>query len=235
MNSSSLNCMSIFFLCCLNRRLSRSAIFASSSFMRFSSFGPASHLPSISRSRHCHSNRFAILSALNITMSTGITDMQTMRESKEARDERLRRSGLCGRVLLHTIEEFGSSVLLSEAIGFSSTVVSTWVQHAKISMRGAVALAEATGRTKEYFRPDLSAEEWNRRFPGPIPNQPPEANNEDSKLLADLAKAMGGVRPFCMAAGTTVSIFHNWKSRGKIPARRREAIKALAAHWLPPQ
>ncbi len=150
-----------------------------------------------------------------------------MRESLQDRNERLRKSGDCGRVLLSVIEEFGSSVLVAEKIGVNSTVVSTWVQHEKISMRGAKLLAEATGREKEEFRPDLSAKDWERKFPGPVPGQASANDSEDAKLLADIAHDMGGVTSVCKALDISASIYHNWKSRGKIPARRREQVKAL--------
>lgn len=152
-----------------------------------------------------------------------------MRESLQDRNERLKNSGDCGRALLSVIEEFGSSVLVAEKIGVNSTVVSTWVQHEKISMRGARLLAEATGRKKEEFRPDLSAKDWERRFPGPVPGKAVVSGSEDARLLADLAHDLGGVAAFCKKLDISVSIFHNWKSRGKIPARRREAIRLMAA------
>lgn len=152
-----------------------------------------------------------------------------MRESIQQRNSRLAQSGDCGRALLSVINEFGSSVLVAEKIGFQGTVVSTWVQHGKISMRGAVALAEATGREKEEFRPDLSAKDWQRRFPGPVPGQPAVIDSEDAQLLASLANDLGGVPILCKKLGISISIYHNWKSRGKIPARRREEVRELAS------
>jgi DNA-binding transcriptional regulator YdaS (Cro superfamily) len=152
-----------------------------------------------------------------------------MRESLQQRNARLAQSGDCGRALLSVIQEFGSSVLLAEKIGVASTVISTWVQLEKISMRGARLLAEATGREKEEFRPDLSAKDWERKFPGPVPGQDSIKDSEDARLLADLAKKFGGVPRLCGVLGVSVSIYHNWKSRGKIPVRRRETIRALAA------
>lgn len=150
-----------------------------------------------------------------------------MRESLQDRNERLKSSGDCGRVLLSVIEEFGSCVLVAEKIGLRSSVVGMWVQKEKISMRGARLLAEATGREKEEFRPDLSSKDWERRYPGPIPGQSPASGNEDAKLLSELAGYVGGVSALCAKLGIPVGIFHNWKSRGKIPARRREEILAL--------
>ncbi len=152
-----------------------------------------------------------------------------MRESIQQRNSRLAQAGDCGRALLSVINEFGSSVLVAEKIGVNSTVVSTWVQHEKISMRGAKLLAEATGREKEEFRPDLSSKDWERKFPGPIPGQPAVIDSEDAQLLADLAHDLGGVPVLCKKLDISISIFHNWKSRGKIPARQREAVKALAS------
>lgn len=150
-----------------------------------------------------------------------------MRETIQQRDARLARSSDCGRALLSVIREFGSSVLVAEKIGVNSTVVSTWVQHEKISMRGARLLADATGREKEEFRPDLSAKDWERKFPGPIPGKEVVSGTEDAKLLADLSHDFGSVTALCKKLDISVSIFHNWKSRGKIPARRREAVRAL--------
>lgn len=149
-----------------------------------------------------------------------------MRESLQDRNERLRNSGDCGRVLLSVIEEFGSCVLVAEKIGLRSSVVGMWVQKEKISMRGARLLAEATGREKEEFRPDLSSKDWERRYPGPIPGQSSVGSTEDAMLLAALANRIG-VSTLCTKLGIPVGIFHNWKSRGKIPARRREEILAL--------
>ena len=150
-----------------------------------------------------------------------------MRETVQQRNSRLAQSGDCGRVLLSVINEFGSYVLLAKKIGVSNTVISTWAHHGKISMRGARLLAEATGREKEEFRPDLSSKDWERKFPGPIPGQAAVNETEDAQLLAALAHDFGGVPALCKKLDISISIFHNWKSRGKIPARRREEILAL--------
>lgn len=152
-----------------------------------------------------------------------------MRESQEQRNARLKKSGDCGRALLAVIQEFGSSVLLAEKIGVKNSVIGMWVRLGKISMRGAMLLAEATGREKEEFRPDLGEKDWQRKFPGPVPGQAAANDSEDGKLLAALAHDYGGVPSLCKELGVSISIFHNWKSRGKIPVRRREAIRALAA------
>ncbi|MNP00713.1 hypothetical protein D3C76_925080 [compost metagenome] len=152
-----------------------------------------------------------------------------MRESLQERNNRLKASGDCGRVLLSVIEEHGSSVLVAEKIGVKSSVVGMWVRLGKISMRGAKLLAEKTGREKEEFRPDLKAKDWERKYPGPTPGQPAVIDSEDAQLLANLAHDRGGVPALCSELDISISIYHNWKSRGKIPARRREAVRALAA------
>lgn len=151
-----------------------------------------------------------------------------MRESTERRNARLRKSGGRGRVLLALIEEFGSSVLLAEKIGVSSSVVGAWVSLGKISMRGANLLAEKLNRPREEFRPDLSAEDWDRAFPGPVPGKPAANDTDDAKLLVSLAQQSGGVPALCKKLDISISIFHNWKSRGKIPTRKRESVRALA-------
>lgn len=149
-----------------------------------------------------------------------------MRESLQNRNDRLSQTD-CGRVLLSVINEFGSSVLVAEKIGLRSSVVGMWVQKEKISMRGARLLASVTGREKEEFRPDLTSKDWERRYPGPIPGEPSVNEAEDVKLLVSAASNSGGVSALCEKLGIPVGIFHNWKSRGKIPARRREEVRAL--------
>lgn len=151
-----------------------------------------------------------------------------MRETREERDQRLTAGGDRGKALLSLINDFGSSVLIAEKIGVSSSMVGAWISSGKISMRGATILAEKLGRTREEFRPDLTAEDWLRAFPGPIPGQPAISETDDAKLLVSVAEKFGGTAALCQALNITIPTFHCWKTRGKIPTRRMAAVKELA-------
>ena len=123
-----------------------------------------------------------------------------------------------GRVLASLIAEYGSAAELARATNFKPTAVAMWVQRGYMSRRAAITLAEVTGREKEEFRPDLSAEEWARDFAGPVPGQKPVPTTQDAKLLVKLAEQFGSVKALCEAAFITVSDYHTYKSRGRIPA-----------------
>ncbi len=132
-----------------------------------------------------------------------------------------------GRALASVIAEFGSSAALARATGFRPAAVGMWVQRGYMSRRAAYTLAEATGREKEEFRPDLSVEEWDRDFAGPIPGQPPVATTKDAKLLVKLAEQHGSVKGLCEAAFISVSDYHTWKTRGRIPAIKLPTLAGL--------
>jgi len=132
-----------------------------------------------------------------------------------------------GRALASLIDEYGSNAELARATGFRPAAVGMWVQRGYISRRAAYTLAEVTGREKEEFRPDLTAEEWAREFAGPVPGQPPIATTQDSKLLISLAKQFGSVKDLCAAAFISVSDYHTYKSRGRIPAIKLSTLLSL--------
>lgn len=123
-----------------------------------------------------------------------------------------------GRVLASLIAEYGSAAELARATNFKPTAVAMWVQRGYMSRRAAYRLAEVTGRMKEEFRPDLSEAEWDQEFPGPNPGIKPVPTTQDAKLLVKLAKQFGSVKALCEAAFITVSDYHTYKSRGRIPA-----------------
>jgi hypothetical protein len=123
-----------------------------------------------------------------------------------------------GRVLASLIDEYGSAAALGRAVGVCQPAAALWVKRGYMSRRAAFALAEKTGRMKEEFRPDLTAEEWAQEFPGPNPGVKPVAITGDAKLLVSLAKQFGSVSNLCAAAFCSVSDYHTWKSRGRIPA-----------------
>lgn len=152
-----------------------------------------------------------------------------MKETQDQRNQRLQDSGACGQAILALIKEFGSSIVVAEKIGVTGSTFSMWASKGKISMRGATLLAEALGRRREEFRPDLSAEQWNRAFPGPAPGKPAEQSSDDAKLLASAAEKFGGTVALCASLGVTIQLYHCWKTRGKIPARRLAEVKELAA------
>lgn len=132
-----------------------------------------------------------------------------------------------GRALASVIAEFGSNAELARATGFRPAAVGMWVQRGYMSRRAAYTLAEATGREKEEFRPDLSAEEWARDFAGPVPGQPAVATTKDAKLLVNLAEQFGSVKALCAAAFISVSDYHTYKSRGRIPAIKLPTLMGL--------
>lgn len=152
-----------------------------------------------------------------------------MRETLEDRNTRLTNSGDRGRALLALLTEFGSSVLLAEKIGVGSSVVGAWVGAGKVSMRGAELIAEKLVRCRGEFRPDLSEQDWERAYPGRVPGQSATNETEDAKLLMSLSSQFGGVASLCAELGISIGNFHNWKSRGKIPTRKRESVRSLAS------
>lgn len=175
-------------------------------------------------SYHCHNVAPDVLLSAETTMSNGIINM---RETKEERTRRLMLTPQ-GAALANLLTEFGSSVLLAEKIGVTSSVVAAWINLGKISMRGASLLTDKLGRPVESFRPDLTEADWRRAFPGPVPGVPAINRTDDAKLLAKLAYQFGGVTALCRKLDISSTMFHNWKSRGKIPSRRLEQIKELA-------
>lgn len=132
-----------------------------------------------------------------------------------------------GRALASLIAEYGSNAELARATGFKPTAVAMWVQRGYMSRRAAYTLAEVTGREKEEFRPDLSEVEWAREFAGPVPGQPPVISTQDGKLLVSLAKQFGSVKALCEAAYCSVSDYHTWKTRGRIPAIKLPTLLGL--------
>lgn len=132
-----------------------------------------------------------------------------------------------GRALASVIAEFGSNAELARATGFRPAAVGMWIQRGYMSRRAAYTLAEATGREKEEFRPDLTAEEWAREFAGPVPGEPPLVTTQDAKLLVSLAKQFGSVKALCEAAFINVSDYHTYKSRGRIPAIKLPTLLSL--------
>lgn len=123
-----------------------------------------------------------------------------------------------GAALLSLLDEYGSPAELGRAVNEDRTVIIMWVNRGWISIRGAINIADRTGRMKEEFRPDLCGAEWERRFPGPVPGQETVVDTEDGRLLMRLAEQFGSVSHLCAAAGITVATYHQWKSRGRIPA-----------------
>lgn len=151
-----------------------------------------------------------------------------MQEREKRGDQTARlQSTECGRVLLSLISEYGSQAKLASACGFSKDVVAKWVEVGRISRRGAIALEELTGRMKEEFRPDLPPSQWNHQIPGRVPGKAAEINTPDSRLLVRLAEKFGSVAELCKAAHITVNSYHQWKSRGRIPAIKLPTLAAM--------
>lgn len=132
-----------------------------------------------------------------------------------------------GRALASLIAEYGTAAELARATGFRATAVAMWVQRGYMSRRAAYTLAEVTGREKEEFRPDLTAEEWAKDFAGPVPGEKPEVITQDAKLLVQLAKQYGSVKALCAAAFITVGDYHTYKTRGRIPAIKLPTFLSL--------
>lgn len=132
-----------------------------------------------------------------------------------------------GRALASLIAEYGSAAALGREVGVCQPAAALWVKKGCMSRRAAVTLAEKTGRMKEEFRPDLTAEEWARDFAGPVPGAPPVATTQDAKLLISLAKQFGSVKALCSAAFISVSDYHTYKSRGRIPAIKLPTLLSL--------
>lgn len=152
-----------------------------------------------------------------------------MKETSEQRNQRLADSGPLGRVLLDLINEYGSISLMAEKTGITKSAAWRWAEKGKISMRGATTLAEKLGRKREEFRPDLTAEQWNSAFRGPVPGQAKKEHSGDIKILLSTAYKFGGTKKFCAEIGASITNYHCWKTRGKVPPQWMEKVKELAA------
>lgn len=132
-----------------------------------------------------------------------------------------------GRALASLIAEYGSAAGIGRVVGVCQPATAMWVKRGYISRRAACALADITGRMKEEFRPDLSEAEWAQEFPGWNPGIKPVASTDDAKLLVRLADQFGSVSNLCSAAFCSVSDYHTWKSRGRIPAIKLPTFLSL--------
>lgn len=153
-----------------------------------------------------------------------------MRETEKEKVERLCKYER-GRALLSLLVQYGSADEVGRMCHVSGDVVRNWIKRGYISARGAMRIEQKTGRMKEEFRPDLSAEDWLNKEPGldfDSRKSLDEWEGEDSKTLLEAAIRHGGTRKFCRKAGISVNNFHTWKSRNRIPAIKLPIILALA-------
>jgi len=148
-----------------------------------------------------------------------------MHEKISDRDERLRQTD-AGRALLSLLDQYGGTAELSSFIGVAQPVVTNWVMAGRVSTQGAIEIARATGREREEFRPDLVGDQWDRprgkRLSGAV-----EPHTADAKLLVELADQHGGTIQFCEASGIKLGDYHQWKSRGRIPAIKLPSLLAM--------
>lgn len=132
-----------------------------------------------------------------------------------------------GLALLKLIDEYETPMKLAEKLGFDEQQVRQWIYKGKMSKRGAVQIEESTGRKKIELRPDVCAAGWTVRQQGPVPKKPPIASTPDAKLLVKLAEQFGSVKDLCAAAFISVSDYHTYKSRGRIPAIKLPTLAGL--------
>lgn len=123
-----------------------------------------------------------------------------------------------GSALLKLIEENESIKETASVIGFSPELVRVWILRGKISKHGAIAIERLTGIEREEFRPDLAPGKMDGKPEGRPTGHVYVATTEDAKLLVRLAEQHGSVKDLCAKAFCTVSDYHTWKSRGRIPA-----------------
>lgn len=131
-----------------------------------------------------------------------------------------------GAALLSQIDRFHSPLQLADAMSIDPQWVRQWLYKGRMSRSGARLAEESIGVTKEAMRPDVDANGWDA-CPVEKVERPVVAKTEDARLLAGLAKKMGGVRAVCDAIGCTAGDFHTWKSRGRIPAIKLPTVLAL--------
>lgn len=128
--------------------------------------------------------------------------------------------------MLSLLDEFTSQAAIAKVAGVDAPTVWKWFELGRMSRRGAIAMAEATGREKEEFRPDLMAKDWEMKISGRVPSQAAANDTADARLLVQLAEKYGSVRELCDLVSITVSDYHTWKSRGRIPAIKLPTLMA---------
>ena len=148
------------------------------------------------------------------------------REQIKARNERLAKTP-AGRALFDLLSKYDANIELASALGVGKTLVEAWVAKGRVSSHGAILIEQKLGVPRATMRPDI--DNWDVRHGKPIGAKAVH-DNDDQKLLADLAAHFGSVKSFCHAIGITVVLFHNWKSRGRIPGA---TIKRLMRMDLP--
>lgn len=135
----------------------------------------------------------------------------------------------CGRVILSLLDQYGSKAEIARVANAAFSTVSKWFWEGKISRSGALALAQATGRMKEEFRPDLSSDDWRKGICGTaLGHKIVDAPTADSMVIDRLAGKYGSITLAAAALGFTANDFNLWKSRRKIPAAHiRTLLDAL--------
>lgn len=123
-----------------------------------------------------------------------------------------------GKALLAVVARYGSPQAMAKSLDIDPQHIRQWLYRGRMSKHGALKIAETELHTKEELRPDLSEGDWGKLPVGAAPHKQPVATTEDAKLLVRLAEQHGSVKDLCAKAFCTVSDYHTWKSRGRIPA-----------------
>jgi len=96
--------------------------------------------------------------------------------------------------------------------------VRQWVYAGAIPKGAAIAAAKTLKIKPSALRPDLPKSAWEVKVEQAKPARQPVARTEDAKLLVVLAEKYGTVKELCARAHCTVTEYHTWKTRGRIPA-----------------
>lgn len=132
-----------------------------------------------------------------------------------------------GLALLGLLEKHGTPSDLAKKLDVDAQAVRQWVYAGAIPKGAAIKAASVLKIKAAALRPDLPASAWEVKAEEEKPARKPVARTEDARLLVALADKFGTVKDLCAAAHCTVSEFHTWKTRGRIPAIKLPTFLAL--------
>lgn len=132
-----------------------------------------------------------------------------------------------GLALLNLLDKHGTPSDLAKKLKVDPQAVRQWIYAGAIPKGAAIAAAKALKVKAATLRPDLPASAWEVKAEEEKPARKPVARTDDARLLVALAEKFGTVKDLCAKAHCTVSEFHTWKTRGRIPAIKLPTFLAL--------
>lgn len=132
-----------------------------------------------------------------------------------------------GKALLDLVRLHGNPTDLARKLGVDPQSVRQWIYSGAIPKTAAIEFAQKLKCKPASLRPDLPASAWIVKIKEEKPPREPVARTQDAKLLVKLADKLGGVKALCDAAFCTPGDYHNWKTRGRIPAIKLPTFLAL--------